>query len=137
MYIYSNATGYRLGMRTGGASAVITPTGSPLVVGTTYFVVMEYNFSASQATLYLNSTPGAAQPAADLTLTPTTAPTAIANVGVKSQAAVGASYILDNMLVGTTWADVTPAPEPSTLALACLGGLGLFGFTMRFRRASR
>ena len=43
------------------------------------------------------------------------------------------SFLVDNLLIGTTWADVTPvaAPEPSTLALA---GVGLLGLAARFRR---
>jgi hypothetical protein len=135
VYIYSNATGYRLGIRTGGAAAVTTPTGSPLLVGSTYLVVAQYDFTAKLATLYLNSTPGGIQPVADLSLAPTTAPSAIADVGFKSQATAGASYLLDNVLVGTTWADVTPVgvPEPATFGIAGLGLLGLI-LARRMRR---
>jgi PEP-CTERM motif len=134
LYTYSNATGYRLGLRANGASAVTTPTGSPLSAGSTYFVILEFDFGANLASLYLNPTPGGAQPAATLTLTPTSAVTAIDNVGFKSQATAGASYYLDNLLIGTTWADVTAVPEPSTLALV---GLGVLGLAARARRARR
>jgi hypothetical protein len=134
VYIFSNATGYRLGLRTAGATAVTTPTGSPLSAGTTYFVVVEYDFAATMASLYLNPTPGAAQPVATLTLAPVNVPTAIDNVGFKTQSTAGASYLVDNLLIGTTWADVTSVPEPATLAVV---GLGVLGFAMRVRRIRR
>ena len=134
VYIYSNTTGYRLGLRTGGASTVTTSSSSPLSVGTTYFVVAEYDFGATLASLWLDPTAGAAQPTATLTLAPTTAPTSIDNVGFKSQSTAGASYLVDNLYIGTTWEDVTPAvPEPSTFVLGGLGMLGL-AFIRRFRR---
>lgn len=58
--------------------------------------------------------------------------TAIDDVGFKAQATTG-DFLVDNLLIGTTWADVTPVPEPSTLALAGLGMLGL-AFARRMRR---
>ncbi len=41
----------------------------------------------------------------------------------------------DEMRVGTTWADVTPVPEPSTLAMLGLAGLAAIGY--RIRRGHR
>lgn len=103
-------------------------------MNTTYFVVEEYDFSASTAYLYLNPTPGAAMPANTLSLSGSTA-TAIDDVGFKAQAsATTGSYLVDNLRIGTTWADVTPViPGPSTAALLGVG-LGLVAAVIRRRR---
>jgi hypothetical protein len=42
------------------------------------------------------------------------------------------SYIIDELRVGTTWADVTPVPEPGTAALAIVAGFTLLALR-RFR----
>jgi hypothetical protein len=134
MYISSATGGYRLGIRSAGVSATTTPSGSPYLVGTTYLVVMQYDFAATAAYLYLNPTVGGSQPLPTLTLAGSGTVTSIDNVGFKSQSTAGASYLVDNILIGTTWADVVvPVPEPSSFVLAGLGALGLI-FARRMRR---
>jgi hypothetical protein len=126
-YLYSNGN---IGLRTAGKSTV---TSGPLSLNTTYFVVEEFDFSASTAYLYLNPTPGGAMPAATLSLAGSTA-TAIDNVGFKAQAAATTgSYLVDNLLIGTTWADVTPVPEPSTWMLVGSGLALMIGLARRRR----
>ncbi|MGA9451608.1 MAG: PEP-CTERM sorting domain-containing protein [Verrucomicrobiia bacterium] len=127
VYLYSTGT---LGIRTAGASTV--HTSSALSLDTTYFVVVDYDFAATAVNLWLDPVPGASQPAATLTLAGNGTVTAIDDVGFKAQATTG-DFLVDNLLIGTTWADVTPVPEPSTLALAGLGMLGL-AFARRMRR---
>ena len=121
-------------LRAAGQSAT-AGTGTVLTLGTTYLIVEMLDLDAKTASLWINpdsSTFGGTAPTAIATLSSITA-TAIDNVGFKVQAAAGGPYLVDNLLIGKTWADVTPvpAPEPSTLALT---GLGLAGLVARFRR---
>jgi hypothetical protein len=128
---------YRLGIRGGAASTVFTPSASAYSLGTTYLVVLGYNFNGGVAnnnlSLWVNPTPGGSLPTADLTLTPTTVATSIADVGFKVQTTAG-GILVDNLMIGTTWEDVTPAvPEPATFGIAGLGMLGLI-LARRMRR---
>jgi PEP-CTERM motif len=128
-YIYSNGD---IGLRTAGDAAVTDSTA--LTLDTTYLVVLEYNFTTTTASLYLDPTIGDAQPGATLSLTGNGSVTSISDVGFKSQATTG-DFTVGNLIVGTDWSDVTPeaTPEPSPLALAGLG-LAAFGFISRMRR---
>ena len=134
-YAKNSGTGWVMGERTTGVSASYEST--VLSLNTTYFVVLEYTFSGT-ATLYFDPVAGAAQPAATITLTPSAFVTDVSDVGFKAQMpATTGNFIFDNMMVGTTWADVTPGatatPEPGTLALGGLGALGLLA-ARRLRR---
>jgi len=136
VYVNTLGSGWEVGLRTDGASTVLA-SATPLTLNTTYLIVAEYTFGASglgTANLFIDPTAGAGQPTANVTANNTTSVTSIDDVGLKAQSSAG-GFLLDNVLVGTTWADVTMAtvvPEPSTLALA---GLGLLGLAARFRRA--
>jgi len=118
------------------AQSASAGTGPVLALNTTYLVVEEIDLTAKTASLWINpdsSTFGGTAPTATATLSGITA-TAVADVGFKAQTAAGGPFLIDNLLIGTTWADVTPAvPEPTTCALAGLGLLGLV-FTRRMRK---
>jgi hypothetical protein len=127
--------GLEVGLRTAGASITMDPTS--LLLDTTYLVVAEYNFAGSgTASLFLDPTPGGAQPAANVTLAGNGTVTSIADVGFKAQSSTTGTVLVDNLMIGTAFADVTPpitaSPEPSTLALA---GAGLLLLAARFRRS--
>ncbi len=56
-------------------------------------------------------------------------------IGFSGQSQVPGSWFLDEFRIGSSWADVTPVPEPSTYAFML--GCGAIGFAaLRRRRAS-
>ena len=145
-YYYSNG---KIELRANPASAT-AGTGAALTLNTTYLIVEMIDLDAHTASLWINpgaSTFGGTEPTATATLSGLTVSGAygsgggsygnIDNVGFKAQSAAGGPYLVDNLLIGTTWADVTPAsavPEPASLALAGLGILGLISARRRMRK---
>jgi hypothetical protein len=132
---YSYPTG-KIEVRAAAQSAS-AGTGTALTLGTTYLIVEEIDLTAKTASLWINpdsSTFGGTAPTATASLSGITA-TAVDDVGFKAQATTG-NYLVDNLLIGTTWADVTPAvvPEPSTFALAG-AGFGIMFMMIRRRRS--
>ena len=136
------AAGYQLGFEGGsGANNVIaTPTFdlNSHSIGETLFVVGQYDLSTAAGSLWINPVPGGLPPVANVTDVASSAMQRIASftlfgddpeVGSGDFAITGQ---IDNLRDGLTWASVTPAPEPSTFALAALGLAALCG-----RRLSR
>ena len=109
-----------------------------VVAPNVYFGVLKYTFNGSTPTaqLFLSPDPTAAEPGtADVTVTGIGSTVAnISDVGFRAQSSgVVGNFVFDNVMVGTTWADVTTVPEPTTFALAGLGMLGLV-LARRMRR---
>jgi hypothetical protein len=143
VYAGVQGSGWKIGVRTtgGGSGAIYATNGVSTIslsLNTVYFMVVEYSFGSPNNTvsLYFDPVPGGSQSTANAVQTSTTTPSGIGDVGFKAQSSTQGNFIFDNLLIGTSWADVTPVatPEPSVLALS---GLGVLGMAWRFRRARR
>lgn len=101
----------------------------------TVFVVLRYTFDSvngDSASLFLNPTPGNPVPAASLTVTAGAnltlgTPAGIKSFFVRNNSVEPDALLIDELRIGTTWADVTPVPEPAVAAVAGIGLLALVG----------
>jgi len=110
----------------GGPSA---SSGVARVVGQTYLMVLKIDFlteGSDQMTLYVNPTPGLGAPNVTGASITTTKDFSLYGVMFYPSSSTNAGA-LDELRFGNTFADVTPIPEPATIALLVLGGLGLLG----------
>lgn len=106
----------------------------------TVFVVLKYTFDSvngDSADLYVNPTPGQPEPgASDLHVTAGVSVTlnnGISQFFLRNNSVAPDQTLLDELRVGTDWANVTPIPEPASLTIvAVIGGF----LTRRRRRAS-
>lgn len=140
VYVGTTAGGFKIGVRhTGVGSGATYASGTYGTVGSVDLIVVGYTFGGGGSeSLWINPTPGGSMPAANVTVAAGgTEATGLQVVGFKSNStgAAAGTWLFDNLLIGTSWADVTPiaVPEPSTFALAGLGMLGLV-FARRMRR---
>jgi hypothetical protein len=106
------------------------PTTSALSLNDTYFVVMAYKWNSGtgndQVALWLNPTPGSSEPAP--TISTTTGGSDVSTLAsffiAVPSSSTGSTNWIDEIRVGLTWADVTPALVPEPMCVA----LGLFGW---------
>jgi hypothetical protein len=94
----------------------------------TVFVVLKYTFDSvngDSASLFINPTPGAPEPAPQITHTGGTNLTlnnGIRSLFLRNNSVEPDVMLIDELRIGETWADVTPAiPEPTTAALGLVG----------------
>jgi plastocyanin len=125
-FIKSSGSGYRIGVSKSGATGVAGYTSTDLVFGTTYQIVIKYSIISGTANdsvkIFVNPTLGASEPTAtavavttesDITLSATVG---IGAVALRQGTAANAPTLtFDGLLVGRTWASVTPfaAVNPS------------------------
>lgn len=104
-------------MRYVGSSTVDVVTTVPIVIGDTYLMVLKFDFDQDVVSLYVNpsSLGGPAPVSADATLA------LDATFGFRSVAWYAGRDpgfgSLDELRIGTTYASVTPIPEPAALGL--------------------
>ena len=135
-----NATQYKIGVRHGLSGATYASSAAT-ILGSTSLIVVGYTFNLSTGddvvSLWLNPTSlGGSAPAADVSFSNSALAdsTGLSVVGIKYQGASAQGFWnLDSLRIGDTWADVTPVPEPSTLALVGSGLALMFGMIRRRR----
>jgi hypothetical protein len=115
---------FRLGIANGTTSAdQILATN--LTLGTTYTVVIKFDFSTKQTTMWVNPTTEA-----DTSVTAIDAVTGSPTVGKFAFRQPGADtmgdYAIDNLKVGTAFSDVV-IPEPASVGLLLAAGSMLLG----------
>ncbi|HZZ44858.1 MAG TPA: PEP-CTERM sorting domain-containing protein [Tepidisphaeraceae bacterium] len=115
--------GYRIalsqGSSTTAAGVILT---ADLAFGTTYTIATSYDYTNKNGSLWLNPVDTSSAPLG--TTTDSGFSDAVGAYAFRQSSATGNSSItIDNLKVGTTFADVVP--EPSTLSLLGLGALSI------------
>jgi len=116
----STASDFTFGL-SGSSSSPATTWGTPLTYGTPYRIVVSYAFDTKAVSLWVNPLNQASASISD-TSNFQDAVTAIAF----RQASASNTEVIDNLVVATTFQEAltgVSVPEPSTLALALVGGL--------------
>ena len=146
---------FNLGIRGSTTTAGTTYFTGDLTPGTAYFIVAQATLGNSPGTaandlnsIWLNPNPATfgldegSRPAADgssngadsTTDANNSMQSIIIGAGIATAGAAPNDTFIDEIRVGNTWADVTSVPEPSTLALAGFGALGLVSWYRARRR---
>lgn len=142
LFARSSGAGFQLGfLDTSGTGSLTTWGTTELSLNTDYRIVVGQNFIAGP----VNNTFAVYVNPSDLTIeanntaylthtwTSVNAETdTIAAVNLRQGgAANSAAVLVDDILISKTFSDVTAVPEPSSIALAVLGGLALLGCLKR------
>ena len=134
-----SSSGFRIGISNSLNTPVFT---SDLVTGQTYFAVVRHsNTTGVNSALWIGSSLSAISSVGASSPTITASDTlgtliAFSRVALRqgNSITVANSLDFDNLVIGNTFADVAPIPEPSTYA-AILGGVALLGVAARRRRS--
>ncbi|HZI31611.1 MAG TPA: hypothetical protein VFF11_04675 [Candidatus Binatia bacterium] len=144
LFIQSTTGGFLLGLEgTSGGGASVSYGSTVLSLNTSYNIVLAYNYSDttpsnSVVAVFVNpADPLVANNSAYLSVgwgssNPDTNQIAAVNFRQGSSSS-SPTLTVDNLVVSQMFADVVPAPEPSTFVLASLGGLSCW-FMLRKKR---
>jgi hypothetical protein len=132
--------GFRLGISNATATASFT---GDLIVGTTYYaVVRASSTTGTNAALWIGTSLSSIAALTESSPTATAADAFTANslgravLRQGGSITVGNSLDFDNLVIGTSFADVAPVPEPSSYA-SIFGGVALAGVLAVRRRRGR
>ena len=140
---YGNATGFGNGGGTAtrldtnsNSGAVFGPT---LVVGQTHLLVWAFNGSASEVNgifpgdyiMFLDPTVGVDPDAGSPNIYKFAGAGPLGTLGITQIFARNTTATVDEVRIGQSFADVTPVPEPSAIAISALGLLAAAGVRRR------
>jgi hypothetical protein len=116
VWVKLNGTGFELGINPRTTAANTVWNGTPLNTNTNYFVVISYEMVAGTTNdvvkMWINPIPGSEQPTTTLTATNGLADLAsVQRILIRQDGASTTPFIeMDEIRIGLSWADVTPAP---------------------------
>ena len=111
----SSGSGYVLGVGSANDSAARYAS-TVLTLNSTNLVVLKYVLSSRVASIFINPTPGNSEPAANTNAAGTISFNDLQYVYLRF-AGGGGSWNFDSLRIGSTWPEVTPAPnQPPTIA---------------------
>ena len=130
LFVVPSISGGDFSFGVGGSTSTAPAVwGTGLSFGTTYQVVVGFDFDTSTATLWVDPTSEASSSVSDVGAFQDAA-TAIAFR--QATPTTANSQVIDNLIVATSFNDIIPVPEPSSLALmACSGVACLLAFRRR------
>lgn len=111
------SAGFRFGIRAkGSTTSYMTNALLPLNTNTTYFVVLKYNFTNGEASLYFDPQPGAAEPASpDVFATGATVVPNLQYFYLRSGSSTAGNFLLGQVHVATTWSEATAGTVTSNI----------------------
>lgn len=131
VYLTNDGTSVRIGI--GNQSTFPTTFDGLLTLGSTNHIIVKWDETgASTATLWVNQTSEAATNMVAIDLAAIQHANIIA-FGLRQGSGQQGTELVDNLLIGTTFADVVP--EPSTVLLVGAGLMGLLAMRRRSRRS--
>jgi hypothetical protein len=118
---------YRLAINN-GSTPISATFGTDLSLGSFHQAVVRYDAGAVATTLWVDPT---LETDTSVTATDVVTPIGVSAFALRQSRTTGpvdmGTLTVDNVLVATTFAEVVPVPEPSSILLASLGGLlGLY-----------
>jgi hypothetical protein len=125
----SSGGDYRLGVSGISGTSVTNMWATDSDYGTTYRVVVSYNYDTGYSQLWIDPT----QQSDTSLLSQGFATDEMTSFALRQATPANASTI-DNLIVATTFNEALGVPEPSSVALSVLGGFALLG--LRARRKS-
>ena len=105
-----DATTYNIGVSSGNLDDTTQEDATVLTIGTTAFVVFNYDLDTDTIELWVNPALGTSEPAANITTASTFSGNTLSQFMLRQDSAAETpTMVVDELRIGTTWADVAPS----------------------------